>query len=40
MLQRLQLFTEVITERKRLEDTLRMQAKTLLELSTPIVPIS
>ncbi len=34
------LFTEVITERKRLEDTLRMQAKTLQELSTPIVPIS
>ncbi|AUX28221.1 MULTISPECIES: STAS domain-containing protein [Sorangium] len=34
------LFTEVVTERKRLEDTLRMQAKTLLELSTPIVPIS
>ncbi|WP_437923712.1 STAS domain-containing protein [Sorangium sp. So ce291] len=34
------LFTEVVTERKRLEDTLRMQAKTLLELSTPIVPLS
>ncbi|XXX72964.1 STAS domain-containing protein [Sorangium sp. So ce134] len=34
------LFTEVVTERRRLEDTLRMQAKTLLELSTPIVPIS
>lgn len=34
------LFTEVITDRKRLEDTLRLQAKTLLELSTPIVPIS
>ncbi|WP_437758240.1 STAS domain-containing protein [Sorangium sp. So ce1389] len=34
------LFTEVITERKRLEDTLRTQAKTLLELSAPIVPIS
>ncbi|WP_438003750.1 STAS domain-containing protein [Sorangium sp. So ce321] len=34
------LFTEVVTERKRLEDTLRMQAKTLVELSTPIVPIS
>ncbi|WP_437284596.1 STAS domain-containing protein [Sorangium sp. So ce406] len=34
------LFTEVITERKRLEDTLRMQARTLVELSTPIVPMS
>ncbi|WP_437969345.1 STAS domain-containing protein [Sorangium sp. So ce260] len=34
------LFTEVITKRKQLEDTLRMQAKTLLELSAPIVPIS
>ncbi|XXY51689.1 STAS domain-containing protein [Sorangium sp. So ce269] len=34
------LFTEVVTERKRLEDTLRMQAKTLVEMSTPIVPIS
>ncbi|WP_437601211.1 STAS domain-containing protein [Sorangium sp. So ce590] len=34
------LFTEVITKRKQLEDTLRMQAKTLMELSAPIVPIS
>ncbi|WP_437956207.1 STAS domain-containing protein [Sorangium sp. So ce119] len=34
------LFAEVITERKRLEDTLRSQAKTLLELSAPIVPLS
>ncbi|KYG06757.1 polyvinylalcohol dehydrogenase [Sorangium cellulosum] len=34
------LFTEVITKRKQLEDQLRMQAKTLLELSAPIVPIS
>ncbi|WP_437819096.1 STAS domain-containing protein [Sorangium sp. So ce1078] len=34
------LFTEVVTKRKQLEDALRMQAKTLLELSTPIVPIS
>ncbi|WP_437669101.1 STAS domain-containing protein [Sorangium sp. So ce131] len=34
------LFTEVITERKRLEETLRKQAKTLQELSTPIVPLS
>ncbi|XXX79343.1 STAS domain-containing protein [Sorangium sp. So ce134] len=34
------LFTEVITKRKQLEDALRRQAKTLLELSSPIVPIS
>lgn len=34
------LFSEVITKRKQLEDQLRMQAKTLLELSAPIVPIS
>ncbi|WP_437730533.1 STAS domain-containing protein [Sorangium sp. So ce1335] len=34
------LFQEVITKRKQLEDTLRKQAKTLLELSAPIVPIS
>lgn len=34
------LFSEVITKRKQLEDKLRMQAKTLLELSAPIVPIS
>ncbi|WP_438024172.1 STAS domain-containing protein [Sorangium sp. So ce233] len=34
------LFTEVITKRKQLEDQLRMQAKTLLELSAPIVPLS
>ncbi|WP_437870831.1 STAS domain-containing protein [Sorangium sp. So ce363] len=33
------LFSEVITKRKQLEDKLRMQAKTLLELSAPIVPI-
>lgn len=34
------LFSEVITKRKQLEDQLRMQAKALLELSAPIVPIS
>ncbi|MGK4005045.1 STAS domain-containing protein [Sorangium sp. So ce1036] len=34
------LFSEVITRRKQLEDQLRMQARTLLELSAPIVPIS
>ncbi|WP_437874696.1 STAS domain-containing protein [Sorangium sp. So ce513] len=34
------LFQEVITKRKQLEDTLRRQAKELLALSAPIVPIS
>jgi rsbT co-antagonist protein RsbR len=34
------MFTEVITERKRMEDALRAQAAALEELSTPIVPIS
>ncbi|MRG90982.1 PAS domain-containing protein [Polyangium spumosum] len=33
------MFTEVITERKRLKDALEAQAAAIRELSTPIVPI-